>query len=239
MEAQRKNTQYFRGGLDLSGNIYGIIRGADYNKDKIYKLLNTDFSQYIKVEADFRNYTKIGLKSQFAARAMMGYGYAYGNSKELPYVKQFYIGGPNSLRAFRAREIGPGSYNPLTGAGLYIPDMTGDIKIEANAEYRPHLFGIVKGAAFIDAGNIWLLHEDLNKPGAKFSKNFLKDMAVGAGVGLRFDLSFLISRTDLAIPLRIPYLPPGVKWVIDKIDFGNPEWRRSNLIFNLAIGYPF
>lgn len=239
MEVQRKNTQYFRAGVDLSGNIYGIIKGADYNKGKIYKLLNTDFSQYIKVEGDFRNYTKIGLKSQFAARAMMGYGYSYGNSKELPYVKQFYTGGPNSLRAFRAREIGPGSYNPLTGAGLYIPDMTGDIKIEVNAEYRPYLFSIVKGAAFVDAGNIWLLHEDLNKPGGKFSKDFLKDMAVGAGIGLRFDFSFLVLRTDLAIPLRIPYLPPGEKWVINKIDFGSPEWRRNNLIFNLAIGYPF
>lgn len=239
METQRKNTQYFRGGIDLSGNIYGLIKGANYNEGKVYKLLNTDFSQYVKAEADFRNYTKIGLKSQFAARAMMGYGYAYGNSKELPYVKQFYTGGPNSLRAFRAREIGPGSSNPLTGTGLYIPDMTGDIKLELNAEYRPHLFGFVKGAVFIDAGNIWLLNEDVNKPGAKFSKDFLKEMAVGAGVGLRFDFTFLILRTDLAIPLRIPYLPENERWVIDKIDFGNSEWRRNNLIFNLAIGYPF
>ncbi len=239
MEVLRKNTQYFRGGIDLSGNIYGLIRGADYNKGEIYKLLNTDFSQYIKVEADFRNYTRIGLKSQFAARAMVGYGYSYGNSKELPYVKQFYTGGPNSLRAFRAREIGPGSHNPFTDSGLYIPDMTGDIKIEVNAEYRPHLFSIVKGAAFVDAGNIWLLNEDPEKPGGKFSKDFLKDLAVGAGVGLRFDLTFLVLRTDLAIPLRIPYLPDGKKWVLNQIDFGNAEWRRNNLIFNLAIGYPF
>ncbi len=239
METQRKNTQYFRGGVDLSGNIYGLIKGSNYNEGKVYKLLNTDFSQYVKVEADFRNYTKIGLKSQFAARAMMGYGYAYGNSKALPYVKQFYTGGPNSLRAFRAREIGPGSHNPLSDAGLFIPDMTGDIKIEVNAEYRPHLFSIVKGALFVDAGNIWLLNEDPDKPGGKFSKDFLKDMAVGAGIGLRFDLSFLILRTDLAMPLRVPYLPAGEKWVFNQIDFGSPEWRRNNLIFNLAIGYPF
>lgn len=239
MDTYRKNTQYFRGGIDLSGNIYGLIKGANYNEGKIYRLLNTDFSQYIKVEADFRNYTKIGQKSQIAARAMMGYGYAYGNSNQLPYVKQFYTGGPNSLRAFRAREIGPGSYNPHTGSGLYIPDMTGDIKIEANIEYRPRLFSIVEGALFADAGNIWLLHEDPSKPGSKFSKDFFQEMAIGAGLGLRFDLSFLVLRTDLAIPLRIPYLPKGERWVLNKIDFGSSEWRRDNLIFNLAIGYPF
>src|SRR5690606_39077659 len=90
-----------------------------------------------------------------------------------------------------------------------------------------------------DAGNIWLLNEDENKPGAKFSKNFLKEMAVGAGLGFRFDLTFLVLRTDLAIPLRVPYLPEGERWVFDKIDFGDKEWRRNNLIFNLAICYPF
>lgn len=239
METQLKHTQYFRGGVDFSGNIYGLISGSNYNKGKINKLLNTDFSQYIKLEADFRNYTKIGSKSRVALRAMMGYGYAYGNSNALPYVKQFYTGGPNSLRAFRARELGPGSFDPHVGEGLYIPDMTGDIKLEFNAEYRPHLFGFVKGAAFIDAGNIWLLNENPDKPGGKFSKDFLKEMAVGAGLGLRFDFTFLILRTDFAIPLRIPYLPSGERWVINKIDFGNAAWRKSNLIFNLAIGYPF
>lgn len=239
METHLKHTQYFRGGADFSGNIYGLIKGSDYKNGKINQLLNTDFSQYIKLEADFRNYTKIGSKSQVALRAMMGFGYAYGNSNALPYVKQFYTGGPNSLRAFRARELGPGSFNPNVGAGLYIPDMTGDIKLELNAEYRPHLFGFVKGAAFIDAGNIWLLNENPDKPGGKFDKDFLKEMAVGAGVGLRFDFTFLILRTDFAIPLRIPYLPSGERWVMNKIDFGDAEWRKSNLIFNLAIGYPF
>jgi len=240
MDAQKRNTMYFRGGLDLSGNIYGLIKGADYDKGNVYQLLNADFAQYIKVETDFRNYTKIGNNAEVATRAMFGYGYAYGNSKTLPYVKQFFTGGPNSLRAFRARAIGPGSYEPEEiGTNNFIPDMTGDIKIELNAEYRKKLFSIVHGALFVDAGNIWLLHEDVNKPGAKFSKDFLSEMAVGAGLGLRFDLSFLVLRTDLAIPLRIPYLPKGNRWVMDEIDFGDKQWRKENLIFNLAIGYPF
>src|SRR5690606_11019419 len=136
--------------------------------------------------------------------------------------------------------LGPGSYQPETiGPENFVPDMTGDIKIELNAEYRRKLVSIVHAAAFIDAGNIWLLNEDENKPGAKISKELLSEMAVGAGLGSRFDLNFLVLRTDLAIPLRIPYLPKGYRWVFDQIAFGDKEWSKDNLIFNLAIGYPF
>jgi outer membrane protein assembly factor BamA len=97
----------------------------------------------------------------------------------------------------------------------------------------------VHGAVFVDAGNIWLMNKNENKPGAEFSNKFLKQLAVGTGVGLRFDLSFLILRTDLAFPLRKPYLPDGQQWVIDEINFGSGSWRKENLVFNLAIGYPF
>lgn len=240
MEQQRKNNMYLRAGADFSGNIIGLINGSNYNDGKVDEIFNAPIAQYIKTEADFRNYRKIGLKSEIAARAMLGFGYAYGNSRAMPYVKQFYVGGPNSIRAFRARTLGPGSYQPETiGPENFVPDMTGDIKIELNAEYRRKLVSIVHAAAFIDAGNIWLLNEDENKPGAKISKEFLSEMAVGAGLGLRFDLNFLVLRTDLAIPLRIPYLPKGDRWVFDQIDFGDKEWRKDNLIFNLAIGYPF
>ncbi|SEN10110.1 Outer membrane protein assembly factor BamA [bacterium A37T11] len=240
MEEGRTNTQYFKGGIDLSGNIYGLIKGANYNKGKVYQLFNADFSQYIKIEGDLRNYTKLGTNSEVAVRAMIGYGYSYGNSVMLPYVKQYFAGGPNSLRSFRARAIGPGSYEPPKyGVDNFVPDQTGDIKIELNAEYRAGLYGFVKWAAFIDAGNIWLQHADPDKPGANFSKNFLKELAVGAGLGLRFDFSYLVLRTDFAFPLRIPYLPENERWVINKIDFGSSGWRSDNLIFNLAIGYPF
>ena len=111
--------------------------------------------------------------------------------------------------------------------------------MELNTELRADLFSIVEGAVFVDAGNIWLLNENPDKPGAEISKDFLKELAVGTGIGLRFDLSFLVLRTDLAFPLRIPYLPEGQRWVFDQIDFGDSSWRQQNLIFNLAIGYPF
>lgn len=158
----------------------------------------------------------------------------------LPYVKQYFVGGPNSLRAFRARALGPGSYEPpRLGENNFIPDQTGDVKLELNAEYRAKLVSVVHWAAFVDAGNIWLQNESEDKPGARFGKDFLKELAVGAGLGLRFDFSYLVLRTDFAIPLRIPYLPENERWVFDDINFRDPEWRRNNLVFNLAIGYPF
>lgn len=235
-----KHGLYFRGGLDLSANLYGIIRGANVDKGRQYQIFNANFSQYVKVEADFRHYLRLGPNARLASRVMAGYGYSYGNSRSLPYVKQFFSGGPNGLRAFRARAIGPGSYTPeFYGEDNFFADQTGDIKLEFNTEYRAKLASVVSWAAFIDAGNIWLQHADREKPGAAFSKNFIKEMAVGAGLGLRFDFTFLILRTDLAMPLRIPYNPKGERWVMDQINFRDSEWRKRNLVFNLAIGYPF
>ena len=106
-------------------------------------------------------------------------------------------------------------------------------------EYRPKLFSIVEGALFLDAGNIWLLHSNPNLPGAAFGKNFISQIAADAGFGLRFNLSVLVLRTDLGFPIIEPNLPAGQRIVIDKIDFGSSKWRGQNLVFNLAIGYPF
>jgi outer membrane protein assembly factor BamA len=106
-------------------------------------------------------------------------------------------------------------------------------------EYRTKLFSVVKGAVFADAGNIWLMNKNPDKPGAEFSKKFMDQIAVGTGVGLRFDFSFLLLRTDFAFPIRKPYNEDGNRWVIDEINFGSGSWRKENLVFNLAIGYPF
>lgn len=240
MQKRKKNTIYFKGELDLAGNLTGLITGANIKKQDTVKILNVPFSQYAKVSADFRNYHRLGRNSELAARVIAGIGYTYGNSNVMPTIKQFVVGGTNSIRAFRARSIGPGSYlNEKVNDSSFLPDQTGDIKLEMNIEYRAKLFSIVKGALFVDAGNVWLLNEDVNKPGAEFSKDFMKDIAVGVGAGLRFDLSFLILRTDLAFPIRKPYLPENERWVIDDINFGDSSWRKDNLVFNIAIGYPF
>ncbi|GIQ57740.1 membrane protein [Flavobacterium collinsii] len=239
MQKRRKNTFYFSGDLDLAGNVTGLVTGANIKKNDTIKIFDVPFSQFVKMRGDFRHYLKLGKESELASRIILGIGLPYGNSRALPTAKQFVVGGTNSIRAFRARSLGPGSYLNTQTTNNFLPDQSGDLKLEFSTEYRTKLFSIVRGAVFVDAGNVWLLNSDPNKKGGEITKDFMKDIAVGAGAGLRFDLSFLVLRTDLAFPLRKPYLPQGQRWVIDDINFGSGPWRKDNLILNIAIGYPF
>jgi outer membrane protein insertion porin family len=218
---------YFNGLLDMAGNIVGLATGANWTTNDTVTLLGARFSQFVKTEFDLRYYKQFGTRSQWANRIVIGAGFPYGNSRQLPFVKQFFAGGNNSLRGFRSRTVGPGSYRPPNSdnpSALFLPDQSGDIKLEMNTEYRPKLFSILEGALFIDAGNVWLLNDDPLKPGAQFSRNFLKELAVDAGFGLRFDLTILLLRLDFAFPLKVPYAdaPPN-----------------KGMVINLAIGYPF
>lgn len=239
---QRLNSWYFNGTVDLSGNIAGLIMGANTKKGDSVKLFGTPFSQYVKLEGDIRYYRKIGLKSTWANRIDIGVGIPYGNSTQLPYIKQFFIGGNNSLRGFRSRSVGPGTYFPMTTLGKpssLIPDQTGDVKLEMNTEFRPHISGPIYGAVFLEAGNIWLVNDSTytGKPRAQFTSKFLSQLAVDAGVGIRLDITLFVIRLDVAFPLRKPWvIPPSV---IRDINFFDPSWRRQNLVYNLAIGYPF
>ncbi len=231
---------YFNGNIDLSGNIAGILSGADVKNGKTVSIFNADFSQYLRADIDVRYYGKTGRNSVWANRLLLGVGYPYGNSSSLPYIKQFFVGGSNSIRAFRSRSLGPGTYLATQDSiTKFFPDESGDIKLEMNTEYRAKLFSVINGAVFVDAGNIWLYNKDPLRPGAEFTPGFLNQLAVGAGVGLRADVTFLVLRLDLAFPLRKPYLPEGQRWVINQIDFGNGSWRSNNLLLNIAIGYPF
>ncbi len=239
MQTARKHTFYYQGGVDLAGNIAGLLTGGDIESGDPAEIFGVAFSQYVKIENDFRHYMRLSPGMDLASRIIVGAGLPYGNSREMPFVKQFFVGGTNSVRAFRARSVGPGSYFRETEPSSFLADQSGDLKLELNTELRADLFSIVEGAVFVDAGNVWLINDDTNRPGAEFSKDFYKELAVGTGVGLRFDLSFLILRADLAFPIRLPYLPEGERWVFGDIDFGNSQWRKENLIFNLAIGYPF
>lgn len=239
---QKLNSFYFNGTVDLSGNIAGLLTGANVKRNDTAKLFNTPFAQYIKLEADVRYYRKIGMKSTWANRIDVGLGLPYGNSVEIPYIKQFFIGGNNSLRGFRSRSVGPGTFFPVPANGdpnAIIPDQTGDIKLEMNTEFRPHISGPLYGAIFLDAGNIWLKNDTMftNKPGSKFTSKFLSQLAIDAGVGVRLDITLFVIRLDVAFPLRKPWVVPPL--VLRQIDFRDPAWRRQNLVFNLAIGYPF
>jgi outer membrane protein insertion porin family len=243
---QKINTIYYATGIDMSGNILGLVTGANIKEGNVKRIFGTPFSQYVKLENDLRYYWKISEQEKLANRIFFGLGYAYGNSVSLPFVKQFFIGGSSSVRAFRARVAGPGSYyapdDPNANAG-FSADQSGDIKLEMNTEYRRKIAGILEGAVFVDAGNIWLVNDELDpaarKPGSLFTSRFLNDLLVGTGVGLRFDLSFVIIRFDLAFPVRKPWLPEGERWVLDDVRFGDPDWRKENLVFHVAIGYPF
>lgn len=233
---------YFDGLVDLSGNIAGLFKSGDILQGKPSRIAGAIFSQYIKTQADFRYYLNLTKSSVLANRIILGFGYPYGNSISLPFIKQFFVGGNNSVRAFRSRSVGPGTYiSPIAGTSTFLPDQSGDIKLELNSEYRAKISGFLHGAVFVDAGNVWLYRQNPNapKPGATFTKDFLKELAVGAGAGLRFDFVVMVLRLDLAFPLRKPWLPEGQRWVTNQIDIGNSEWRKDNLVFNLAIGYPF
>ncbi len=234
----KRHNFYVNGNLDLSGNIMGLVSGASAANNNVKGLFNVPFAQYVRTEAELRHYLRLTRLTSFASRVWTGLGYAYGNSETMPFIKEFFAGGTNDIRAFRARSLGPGSFyagNPTT----FIPEQPGDIKIEANAEYRGAFNSIFRWAMFVDAGNVWTLREDSTRPGAKFSGNWPNELAVGAGLGLRIDISILILRIDLAVPVRKPYLPEGERWVFNKINLGDKDWRRENLVINLAIGYPF
>ncbi len=246
---EKKHQFYDDVTLDVSGNLVNALHsltGADSPQEEAPRtLIGQPYSQYTRIRNDFRYYMKVGQASQIATRLLTGVGFSYGNSTTMPYVKQFSIGGPNSIRAFRPRSVGPGTYNVPDSLLFSFFDQVGDIKLEANVEYRFPIAGFFKGALFVDAGNIWLLRENVNpdtgevdRPGGVFdSSTFMSQLAVGTGFGLRIDIEFFVIRFDFGIPVRVPYLPPGERNVLSDFRFGFSG--ENSMTLNIAIGYPF
>lgn len=236
-----KHDFYFTGEIDLSGNILGWAQGTSLDAPP-KRLLGSVYAQYAKFTTELRHYNNYGVSkhSIWASRFLAGFGIPYGNSATLPNVKQYFSGGNSSLRGFRSRLVGPGTFNEQynTGNTTFI-ETNGDIKLEVNTEVRTQLINFLHGAVFVDAGNIWTYRDNPNFPGGTFTSSFLKEIAVSGGVGLRLDFNILVLRLDCGIPLRKPWLPEENRWVFNDIRLGDPFWRRQNLIFNLAIGYPF
>ncbi|MEO6498710.1 MAG: BamA/TamA family outer membrane protein, partial [Mucilaginibacter sp.] len=231
-----KGTGWFFNGLaDLSGNIAGAVTGANVKKGEAKRIFGVPFSQYIKGQADLRYYYAFNKNARLANRIIAGIGIPYGNSTQLPYIKQFFSGGTNSIRAFRSRSVGPGTFrDPNADSAAFYPDQAGDVKFELNTELRYKINNIIETAFFIDAGNVWLFNKDTStsypRPGVQFTKNFYKELAVGAGIGLRLDLTILLLRLDVAVPVRKPWLKAGIP---------GKNFDLSNPVFNLGIGYPF
>jgi outer membrane protein assembly factor BamA len=240
MEENRRNTTYFLGSVETSGNVWGLFVPKDASGQKT--IFKVPLTQFVRLETDLRDYFKLRRNVTWANRLNLGYGYAYGNSPNLPFVRQFFAGGSNDIRAFPARSLGPGTYQVQQNS-LYF-DQGGDIKIMLNTELRFKLVSIINGALFVDAGNIWLRKIDPKaeppRPGSEFKlSRALSEMAVGTGVGIRADAKIFVIRLDVAFPIRRPNLPPGNRWVFDQINFGDKTWRNNNIIYNIGIGYPF
>jgi len=238
----RINQLFFNGNLQTSGNALNLasrLGGKTPNPDNPVKIAGAPFAQFVRTEFDVREYHNLRYGSRLAGRVFAGIGIPYGNSVRMPYIRQFFSGGPNSVRAFPVRSLGPGSFIDSTKVNV-LTDQGGDIKLEGNAEYRFPIYSIFKGAVFADAGNAWLVRQDTLQPGGTFAfRSFYKELGVGGGVGLRVDANFFVLRVDLAMPFRKPWRAEGDRWVFNEINLRSAAWRGENLVLNIAIGYPF
>lgn len=226
---------FIRINAEAAGNLPALaarITGLDKKNDS-YNILGQPFAQYVRGDIDLRYNVIVNDVSSIVYRGFIGAGIPYGNSKAIPFEKQYFGGGANGIRAWQVRSLGPGSYKPDDNGFL---NQTADIKIEANAEYRFKLFWILEGALFLDAGNIWSYSKDISRPGSQFRfNNFYNDIAVGSGAGFRFDFGFVLLRADMGVKLRDPWISEGSKWIIANRSYN----FRDDFTLVLAIGYPF
>ncbi|MGF1586176.1 MAG: BamA/TamA family outer membrane protein [Bacteroidales bacterium] len=238
---RREDFVYFRLNAETAGNILAAInRQAERPKrDGHYRVLGTEFAQYVKTDIDIRYYRIYSGDNSMVYRFFAGAGLPYGNSTALPFEKKYFSGGANSIRAWQVRSLGPGSFDEsalIDSIGRRFPNSTADIKLEANIEYRFNLFWLMEGALFLDAGNIWAINKDDGREGALFRRDsFHNDIAVATGLGLRFDFSFFVFRVDMGMKLRDPAEPPGQKW----IPLHRSPGFRDDFAINVGIGYPF
>ncbi len=232
-EWRHRHTLNFQLTLQEAGNAFwSVYQLCGKHGEK--KLFGNPFSQFVKATAQVVYGRRITSRDIWlVSRLFVGAAHAYGNSSQVPYSEQFYIGGANSIRAFTVRSIGPGSYRPPQSMVNGYFDQTGTFKLEANAELRFPILGPLHGAVFVDAGNIWLLENDPQRPGGQLrASTFWNDIALGTGVGLRFDISMLVIRADLGIGIHAPYKT-------SRSGYYNMESFGKSLAFHLAIGYPF
>ncbi len=227
VDESKRNQFFINTNLDLAGNLIDLISGS--GEEEPHTFLGLEYAQYAKADADLRYHWKVGSDHTIATRLFGGYGHPYGNSETMPFSKQYFSGGPYSVRAFRIRSLGPGSFNPEESGRAAYFDQAGNVRLEANAEYRFPIIAFLKGAVFADAGNVWNTGEVEYLPGGKFGSDFLKEFGMGVGFGLRVDIQNFVVRFDLAAPVRIPWLPEGERW----------DFRYDEPVLNFGIGYPF
>ncbi|MCC6571238.1 MAG: BamA/TamA family outer membrane protein [Chitinophagales bacterium] len=255
-----KNFFYFRGNVFLSGNLlYAFTSIKQKGNELPYKLGGINFSQFARFEVEPRYFFNFRRGQAFSLRMFAGIGIPYGNSTYrdtavMPYFKQFFVGGPNSLRGWGFRRLGPGGFDTYSENRNNL-DQTADMKFEFNAEYRFNIYKTFKGALFTDIGNIWLIKEDPSRKLGHFdARRFMKELAWDVGFGLRMDLNFFVVRFDVGIALYDPAFEEGNRWTFNKINndaeliYKQPRGKelgwykfqfRDFVGLNFAIGYPF
>ena len=194
-------------------------------------LFGLPYAQYVRPDFDFRYYNIFPNKFSLVYRFYGGIGIPYGNSTLLPFEKAFFSGGANGMRGWKMYTLGPGSFTSVDAGTTF--NQIGDIQLEANIEYRFPVYSWIRGALFLDAGNIWLLQESQSLPGGKFKfPDFFKQIGLDAGIGLRLDFEFFIFRIDPAIRLYVPSYPKNDRWYFNKM-------QLKDIVWNFGIGYPF
>jgi outer membrane protein insertion porin family len=245
---------YYNGSFDPSGNIVSMFKKyQDTVSGGQHSIFGVGYSQFLRLDNNFSAGVKIDEKSWVYSRVQAGLGVPYGNTKTtLPYDYSFFAGGANDNRGWRARALGPGSYKYYLDTNRTATQI-GDIRLGSSVEFRYSLGSTLKGAAFIDAGNVWTFKNDINREGSQFSKNWYKEIALSAGIGARMDFGFFILRFDLGIPLTNPALPEGERWIFQK---DRPKFKQQVLdafgpnyaevvpklfipVVQFGIGYPF
>ena len=231
----RRSSYTFRFGFESSGNLLNglfSLSNAEKSANGQYTIWGNPFAQYVKGDVDYSRVSRFSRKNSLATRIGVGVALPYGNSTILPFEKRYYAGGPNNVRGWKTRYLGPGAYS---GSGSDIAIHTGDINLIMNVEFRHKLFDYLEVATFVDAGNIWTIRDYSNQPDGLFRfSDFYKEIAIGAGIGLRIDLSFLIIRLDAGKRVYDPAKPVGS----DRWTFFSGG-LKPNSAFYFAIGYPF
>lgn len=223
-----------RAAVETAGNLLYALSSIDGQKreDGVYKLFGIQYAQYAKAEFDYSYAMNFDLRHGLAFHFGTGIGVPYGNSRVLPFEKRFYAGGANGVRGWSVRTLGPGSFDSRNSVTDFI-NQCGDIRLEMSMEYRAKLFWVFEGAAFIDAGNIWTIHNYENQPGGMFHfSTFWKQIAAAYGAGLRMDFTYFILRFDLGVKAYNPAMNQE-RWPLL-----HPHWKRDTA-FHFAVGYPF
>lgn len=233
-----RNSHSLRVSLEMAGNLlYGISKLSRQSTDKngLYELFGIPYAQFTKVDVDFSKSIAIDARNRVAYHVGVGVGYPYGNMNKLPFERSYFSGGANSVRGWSVRSLGPGSMGMEYVTSF--ADQVGDIRLDLNLEYRTKLFWKFEMAAYIDAGNIWLFHEDPDHPRANFDfSRFYKEIAVSYGLGLRLDFNFFVLRFDTGMKAYDPQQRGSKRWAIKNPNF---HTDKGNFAWHFAVGYPF